>query len=75
MCRYTALAMVSNANRATTLDAPDLPISRTLRIRGTRQNVSTDHLHRTSGRGVVELSTDRRVCVDRWPTAAPPIDR
>jgi hypothetical protein len=24
--------------------APDLPISRTLRIRGTRQNASTDHL-------------------------------
>jgi hypothetical protein len=29
--------------------APDLPISRTLRIRGTRQNASTDHLHQNVG--------------------------
>jgi hypothetical protein len=28
---------------------PDLPISRTLRIRGTRQNVSTDHRRRNVG--------------------------
>jgi hypothetical protein len=41
--------MVSNATSGHHPDAPSLPISRTLRLRGTRQNVSTDHLRQNVG--------------------------
>jgi hypothetical protein len=37
------------------LAAPELPISRTLRIRGTRQNVRTDHLRQNVGRRAVVI--------------------
>jgi hypothetical protein len=39
----------------------DLPISRTLRIRGTRQNVRTDHLRQNVGRRAVVIAPDRRL--------------
>ena len=35
----------------------------------------TERRCRTTSAGCASLRTDRRVCVGRWPTAAPPIDR
>src|SRR5918995_983814 len=44
-------------------EGAELPMLRTLRIRGTRQKASTDHLHQNVGRRALGLSTERRICI------------